>query len=175
MIPYAKVAIIAGIALSAAGLAWKVQDWRHGTEIAELKSKHDKLIEDIERQSREEIDRLQKEVNAKAREIARIDLARAQEVIRHEAAENDLHYAVTVERRKRLHIGANCPAAASVPGTADSAGVDAPGQAELDDSAREAYFDLRRGIIETEAELRACKRIAITLTERLKNAKPTEK
>lgn len=170
MIPYAKIAIIAGIALSAAGLAWKIQDWRHGAEVAELESSHARAMQELAEKSRLELERLQNEVNAKAKEIARIDLARAQEVIRHEAAENDLRYAIHTER-KRLHIGANCPAATSVPGTTDSTGVDAPGQAELDDSAREAYFDLRRGIIETEAELRACKRIAITLTEQLNAAK----
>lgn len=57
----------------------------------------------------------------------------------------------------RLRVKARCPAslpAASEP--APGAGVDTGGTAELDPSARPAYFALRSGIAKQETQLKAC-------------------
>lgn len=55
-----------------------------------------------------------------------------------------------------LRIAAKCPAPAAVPQTAPAASVDPDPGAELDSTARRAYFALRRGIDRTAAQLAAC-------------------
>lgn len=69
--------------------------------------------------------------------------------------ENTRLRARDADRALRLRVAAACPTAAG-PGAAVSAGVDSGTGAELDPTARQAYFALRDGIAVAQAQLSAC-------------------
>lgn len=139
-------------------LAWHVR----GAAIETLKGVHAQELASINAESARRLQELSNERDEKVKLITRIDLENLKRAQAHAIEISELRAAVAAGTR-RLSVRAKCPAATGVPEASGVASLDVPGKAELDPSARQDYLDLRAGILDTEAELAACKQIAISL------------
>jgi hypothetical protein len=160
MIP-AQFRLLALVALVGAGFVagWVSNGWRLGSKLAYQNAKHTETLRQITEQSAAKLAELTAERDAKQALITKIDLEHLKRAQAHEIELSSLRAAVD-DGRKRLSVRANCPA---MPHAAAGSGVAQPGQAELDPDARQAYYDLRAGIVSIESELRACKAIAVSI------------
>lgn len=116
----------------------------------------------MERKDRIAAEQLAK-AEAKAREVERQWQAAAEQManegykaLQEKERENARLRDAVESGRQRLRVAAKCP---SVPQSPDSAGVDNGGAAELDASARPAYYALRAGIAKQHEQLKACQGI----------------
>lgn len=149
--PYA-VCLLLGLAIG-----WQVQAWRYGAKISAINEAHAVATAKAATAAQQETARLQGR-------IAEIDTAKTKE-LDHAREDNRRLGAAVADGSRRLRI-ATQPRPACVPGTASGAGVDPAPSAELGASARQAYFDLRAGLIEQHAQLEACQRVLLKLAPR---------
>lgn len=150
----------AGLLVLAVAAGWAANGWRLGAEIAELKAGHADVINQINEESARKLAEMTAERDAKQSLITKIDIERLKNAQQIEIEMSALRAAVA-DGRRRLSVRASCPAAATMPKAATGSSMDASAAPELDPGARQDYFTLRAGIIDTEAELAACKRIAV--------------
>lgn len=129
-----KLALIAASLLAAFMSGWEVNGWRRDADVADTVRLANKARDAL-------ADRLRESDDAYA-----VQLQKAQDET------NNLRDRVNAGP-VRLRIAAKCP---NMPQAASSPGVGAGTGAELDPSARTAYFALRDGIDRTEAKLAAC-------------------
>lgn len=154
--PYALLAVLA-LAFIA---GWSINGWRLGEKIADLKAGNAEMLRGINEESERRLAEMTAERDAKQSLITKIDLERLKNAQQIEIEMSALRAAVA-DGRRRLSVRASCPAAATMPKAATGSGMDASAAPELDPGARQDYFTLRAGIVDTEAELAACKRIAV--------------
>lgn len=142
--------------LIAGGAAWKVQSWRYGAELAEMKADQAARVADSQRQTREILERRLAEVgqineqNSKAEWAAFGGMGNAQ-------VQDDALRADVDAGRQRLHVAATCsPASGGMPKAGTAARLGDGTRAELDPAARSDYFALRARIQQVTAQLAAC-------------------
>ncbi|WP_205736959.1 lysis system i-spanin subunit Rz [Achromobacter spanius] len=143
-------------AIVAGGAAWRVQGWRYGAEIAEMKADQSARIAESQRQAREILERRVAEVGQINERNAKAEWA-AYGGMRNAQVQDDGLRADVDAGRQRLHVVASCPASSGgVPKARAGSGLGDGTRAELDPAARPDYFALRAGIQQVTAQLDAC-------------------
>lgn len=146
----------AAAALSGAVLAWAVQGWRLGEQLANRRADQAEQVADGQRQAREILERRHAAVADINERNARAEWA-AYGGMRNAQVQDDGLRADVDAGRQRLHVRAACPAAGSgMPDAGASAGLGDGTGAELDPAARSDYFALRASIQKLTAQLEAC-------------------
>lgn len=153
--PYRLAALLAAAVAIAGGsffAGWTVQDWRKGTEIATLKRDHEKQLADIRDAAAEAKARADAEALERQKTHALIDRDYLGRLI--DAEKEAARLAAGIANGDfRVYVRAACPSSAGVPGAADGGAGGDGARAELTAGSRQAYLDLRAGIIRTEAKL----------------------
>ncbi len=146
----------AAAAILGAGVAWTVQGWRYGEQLASQRAARSDEVAEGQRQAREILAQRHAAVaeinerNARAEWAAYGGMRNAQ--IQDEGLRADVDAG-----RQWLHVRAACPTASrGVSEAGAAAGVDHGARAELDTAARSDYFALRAGIQQLTAQLEAC-------------------
>lgn len=161
--PWLRYGSVAALAFSS---AWGIQALRWNADVAEIQSTHTTTLAERNEADRKAADatlieqqRLSAERDAANTKYTDLAAQRAKEFEDATKKINQLERDVA-DGTRRLRIRANCPAntpAAGVPQAgADATGAGA-GTAELDPIARQAYFELRRGIERQEYLLNLCR------------------
>lgn len=146
----------AAAAVVGAGIAWTVQGWRYGEQLASQRAARSDELAEGQRQAREILARRYVGVAEINERNARAEWA-AYGGMRNAQIQDDGLRADVDAGRQRLHVRAACPAAGSgVSDAGATAGVDHGARAELDPAARSDYFALRAGIQQLTAQLEAC-------------------
>lgn len=146
--PQIRVALAAGALVAAFVGGWTVNGWR-ANAAADKKALQDvKTAVDARTLAEGQRDALA----ARLRAADDLHAAKLQEAQNETNRLRDRVSAGPV----RLLVAAKCPAAPNLPQAASAPGVDSGTGAELDASARLAYFALRDGIDRVEAKLAAC-------------------
>lgn len=143
-----RLAIIAGALLTAFGAGWAVNGWRITSAV---NADHVQALHDAN-QAKE---RAEAQRDALAASIKASDDAHASQLQKAQNETNALRDRVSAGP-VRLLVAAKCPAAGVVPAASSASSVDPGDGAELDPSARSAYFALRDGIDRAEGKLSAC-------------------
>lgn len=144
------------IAALGAALAWTVQGWRLGAELANLRAGHSDQVAEGQRQAREILERRHAAVADLNERNSRAEWA-AYGGLRNAQVQDDGLRADVDAGRQRLRVRAVCSAAGGgMPSAGASAGVGDGARAELDPAARSDYFALRAGIQKLTAQLEAC-------------------
>lgn len=142
---------IVGYVLAAAlafGAGWSVNGWRLGQA-------HEAQARQASEQARETLRLMTESRDRLAADLKASDDIHAAKLQEAQNETNRLRDRVSVGDQ-RLRVAVRCPAAADVPRAASAPGVDSSAGAELDPTARSAYFALRDGINRAEAKLAAC-------------------
>lgn len=146
----------AAATIAGAALAWTVQGWRYGAELANQRADRAEEVADGQRQAREILARRRAEVDGIDERNARAEWA-AYGGMRNAQIQDDGLRADIDAGRQRLHVRAACPAAGGgMPEAGAATGVGHGTRAELDPAARSDYFALRAGIQQITAQLEAC-------------------
>jgi prophage endopeptidase len=147
---YAAAAVVGGV------VAWTVQGWRYGEQLAEQRAARADEVAEGQRQAREILARRHADVAEINERNGRAEWA-AYGGMRNAQIQDDGLRADVDAGRQRLHVRAACTAAGrGVPEASAAAGVDHGARAELDPAARSDYFALRAGIQRLTAQLEAC-------------------
>lgn len=149
MIPsFQLTAIVAAItALLAFGGGYKVADWR-------LTGQYDAERLTASQRAAEALADLTADRDALAGKLAAANDQHFDDLVKAQNETNRLRDALA-SRAIGLRIAATCPRLDAAP-SAPSPGVDTGTGAELDPTARQAYFTLRDGIDRASAQLAAC-------------------
>lgn len=139
---------IALILAATFGAGWSVNGWRLGQA-------HEQERLQASEQARESLRLMTVSRDALATDLRTSGDIHATKLQEAQNETNRLRDRVSVGDQ-RLRIAVRCPSAADLPGSTPSAGLGAATSAELDPSARSAYFALRDGIVRAEATLAAC-------------------
>lgn len=146
----------AAMAIAGAAIAWTVQGWRLGAELADLRMGHADQVAESQRQAREILVRRYaavadiNESNSRAEWAAYGGMRNAQ--VQDDRLRDDVDAG-----RQWLHVRATCPAAGGgMPQAGPASGLGDGAGAELDPAARSDYFALRAGIQRLTAQLEAC-------------------
>lgn len=148
---YAAAAVVGGV------VAWTVQGWRYGEQLAEQRAARADEVAEGQRQAREILARRHADVAEINERNGRAEWA-AYGGLRSAQIEDDRLRADVDSGGQRLRVQASC-------GSAASGGVSAAGTAarvgngtrpELDPAARQDYFALRAGIRRMTAQLAVC-------------------
>lgn len=161
--PWLRYGSVAALAFSS---AWGIQALRWDTNVAEIQRDHGAVIDEFIEADRKatqatliEQQRLTAERDTANTKYTDLAAQRAKELQDAENKINQLERDVA-DGTRRLRIRANCPVATPTTGLpqagADATGTGA-GTAELDPIARQAYFELRRGIERQEYLLNLCR------------------
>ncbi len=146
----------AAAAIVGAGVAWTVQGWRYGEQLASQRATRSDEVAEGQRQAREILARRYVAVAEINERNARAEWA-AYGGMRNAQIQDDGLRADVDAGRQRLHVRAACSAAGrGVPEASATAGVDHGARPELDPAARSDYFALRAGIQQVTAQLEAC-------------------
>ncbi len=146
----------AAMAAVGAALAWSVQGWRLGAELASLRADHSDQVAEGQRQAREILERRHAAVADINERNSRAEWAAYGGMRNAQVQDNSLRADVDAGRQ-RLRVRAVCPTAGGgMPSAGASAGVGDGARAELDPAARSDYFALRAGIQTLTAQLEAC-------------------
>ena len=146
----------AAAAVLGAGIAWTVQGWRYGEQLAGQRAARADEVAEGQRQAREILARRYVAVAEINERNARAEWA-AYGGMRNAQIQDDGLRADVDAGRQRLHVRATCHAAGSgVSASGPAAGVDHGARPELDPAARSDYFALRAGIHQLTAQLEAC-------------------
>lgn len=146
--PWARIAAGATLLLGSFGAGWTVNGWRLGQ------------VMESDRAERAEMAAAQLKAATTERDhvaglLVASDTKHAKELDDARKETNRVRDAVSAGS-VRLRVAARCPDVPQAPAAASSPSVDHGAGAELDGSARQAYFALRDGIDRAGAQLAAC-------------------